>query len=95
MATPKPRQHKKASGRARRLQKKMKRLKLSAEEEKIFTEFIKRAAKKNKLKTHCKITTTFGEKQKNSIHNDPTPNRASKAPAEKLAIEHKTSLKVL
>ena len=43
MATPKPRQHKKASRRARRLQKKMKRLKLSAEEEKNFTECIERA----------------------------------------------------
>ena len=51
--------------------------------------------KKNELKTHYKITTTFGEKQKNSIHNDPTPNRASKAPAKKLAIEHATLLEAL
>ena len=81
---------KKTNKKKRRLQRKMKRLKLSVEKE-FFSQNAPKWQKKNKLKKHYKTTKTFGEGQKSSIRNAPTSNQVSRAPAEKLAIEHETS----
>ena len=48
--------------------------------------------KMNELRRHNRIAITFGEKQKKSMSNNPKSSRALRVPAEKLAIEHETSL---
>ena len=95
VATPKKRQHKKANRNARRLQKKMERLKLSAEEENFFTECIERAEEERTQEALQDNQNIWRRAEEQHTQRPNIKPSISRAPAEKLAIEHETSLEAL